>query len=289
MTSSSNSSGRALWIGWVSAMSDIAKINPRVIYCSISGYGQTGPKREVAGHDINYMGDSGLLALSLGTAAEHPVLPPALIADIAGGTYPAVLNILLALKRSRPHGTRHASRHHDGRRRVSIHLLGDGARPGRRTMVERRRRLRHRRQREVQALSHGRRKVRCGGRVGAEVLVGVHVQRSGWMPHLIDDAVDTVVTADRIREIIISADFGTTGGRSWPRPIAVARSWRPCRRPWPIRIFKARGLFSETLANEAGDTMVALPVPIAPQFRPALGETRAASPLGADHNADLET
>jgi len=49
----------------------VAKINPRIIYCSITGYGQTGPKRDVAGHDLNYIGDTGLLALSMGHGDRH--------------------------------------------------------------------------------------------------------------------------------------------------------------------------------------------------------------------------
>jgi hypothetical protein len=39
----------------------IGAINPRVIYCAITGYGQTGPKRDVAGHDLNYISDTGML------------------------------------------------------------------------------------------------------------------------------------------------------------------------------------------------------------------------------------
>src|SRR5260370_14291927 len=74
-----------------------------VIYCSISGYGQTGLKRDVAAHDLNYIGDAGLLALSMGDL-QRPVLPPALIADVAGGAYPAVLNILLELEERRRTG-----------------------------------------------------------------------------------------------------------------------------------------------------------------------------------------
>ncbi len=69
---------------------------PRLIYCSVTGYGQTGPKAQVAGHDLNYIAETGLLSLSMGPQAS-PVVPPALIADIAGGAYPAVMNILLAL------------------------------------------------------------------------------------------------------------------------------------------------------------------------------------------------
>ena len=75
---------------------DLHAVNPRLIICSITGYGQTGPKSDRVGHDLNYVGDTGLLALSPGTL-DAPSLPPALIADIGGGSFPAVTNILLAL------------------------------------------------------------------------------------------------------------------------------------------------------------------------------------------------
>ena len=75
----------------------LAAINPRIIYCAITGYGQTGPKAQVAAHDVNFVSDTGMLSLTAG-ADGAPVLPPALIADVAGGTYPAVMNILLALR-----------------------------------------------------------------------------------------------------------------------------------------------------------------------------------------------
>lgn len=75
----------------------VKAINPDIIYCSITGYGQTGPKRMAAGHDLNYVGDAGILSLSTG-AAERPTMPFGLVADIGGGTYPAVVNILLALR-----------------------------------------------------------------------------------------------------------------------------------------------------------------------------------------------
>lgn len=75
----------------------LAQLNPTLIYCSITGYGQTGPKAHQAAHDLNYMAQSGLLGLSRGSDGA-PVLPPALLADIAGGAYPAMMNILLALR-----------------------------------------------------------------------------------------------------------------------------------------------------------------------------------------------
>ena len=73
-------------------------INPGLIYCAISGWGQTGPKAMIAAHDLNYLAESGILGLSAG-ADGAPVIPPVLIADLAGGAYPAVTNILLALRR----------------------------------------------------------------------------------------------------------------------------------------------------------------------------------------------
>ena len=74
-------------------------LNPRVVYCSITGYGQDGPLASKAGHDLNYLVDAGLLASAARSHADGvPHLPPTLIADIGGGTYPAVVNILLALR-----------------------------------------------------------------------------------------------------------------------------------------------------------------------------------------------
>ena len=76
----------------------VKKINQDIIYVSITGYGQYGPKSMVAGHDLNYIGNAGLLSISMGQENDT-VVPPALVADIAGGSYPAVINILLALRK----------------------------------------------------------------------------------------------------------------------------------------------------------------------------------------------
>ena len=75
----------------------IRKINPGVIYCSISGYGQTGPLRNRAGHDVNFLGVSGVLDL-IGESDRPPSIPGIQIADIAAGGMYAAIGILLALQ-----------------------------------------------------------------------------------------------------------------------------------------------------------------------------------------------
>ncbi len=71
--------------------------NPRLVYCGLTGYGQTGPLRDVVGHDINYIGTAGLLDLN-GPSDVPPVVPGAQLADLSGALV-ATLGILAALLR----------------------------------------------------------------------------------------------------------------------------------------------------------------------------------------------
>lgn len=71
-------------------------INPKLIYCSITGYGQNSCYSRRAGHDINYLALSGLASFS-GTQASGPVLSGTQVADIAGGSHHAVMGILAAI------------------------------------------------------------------------------------------------------------------------------------------------------------------------------------------------
>ncbi|WP_406467254.1 CoA transferase [Streptomyces hirsutus] len=75
----------------------VRAVNPDVVYCSITGYGPTGPHAKRAGHDLNYLAESGLLGVVTDSTGA-PGLPVTVLADIAAGTYPAVVNILLALR-----------------------------------------------------------------------------------------------------------------------------------------------------------------------------------------------
>ncbi len=63
--------------------------NPRLIYCAISGYGQTGPDKRRAGHDLTYLARGGVLSLNR-RPGDIPVLPPVQIADLAAGTNAAL-------------------------------------------------------------------------------------------------------------------------------------------------------------------------------------------------------
>jgi crotonobetainyl-CoA:carnitine CoA-transferase CaiB-like acyl-CoA transferase len=74
----------------------IQKINPRVVYCAVTGYGQTGALRDRAGHDVNYLAHAGVLDL-IGEADRPPAIPGVQIADMAGGGLNAAVGILLAL------------------------------------------------------------------------------------------------------------------------------------------------------------------------------------------------
>ncbi|MTD31934.1 hypothetical protein GIW82_12940 [Planomicrobium sp. YIM 101495] len=74
----------------------LKRVNPGIIYCSATDYGQTSPLRDKAGHDINHLALSGSASYST-RKNERPVPAGIQIADIAGGSQPAVISILAAV------------------------------------------------------------------------------------------------------------------------------------------------------------------------------------------------
>jgi crotonobetainyl-CoA:carnitine CoA-transferase CaiB-like acyl-CoA transferase len=74
----------------------VSKVNPRIVFCSISGYGQDGPYSQKAGHDINYIGTAGILGIT-GPKGRPPVVPGVPMADFGGGGMLAALGIMMAL------------------------------------------------------------------------------------------------------------------------------------------------------------------------------------------------
>lgn len=262
----------------------LAKANPRLIYCAITGYGQNGPKRDVAGHDLNYIGNAGLLSLSMG-ASDRPVVPPALIADIAGGAYPAVMNILLALQeRSRSgHGRYLDVAMSDNIFPFMYWALGQGlaagAWPGNGTDL----------------VTGGTPRYRLYPTADGRIIAAAPIEQKFWEtfcdiidldPELRDDTKNPAATIGRVTELIAAETSQVWAERFAGRDCCcsvVATVAEALDDPH----FKARGLFDHVLAGEDGRSLPALPVPIASAFRGAPGEAIAAPSLGANNEEYL--
>jgi len=74
----------------------LLELCPRLVVCALTGYGQTGPLRDRAGHDLNYLARAGLVGLA-GPADQKPTIPPFQLADVSGGLW-SVIAILAALR-----------------------------------------------------------------------------------------------------------------------------------------------------------------------------------------------
>ena len=74
----------------------LRKLNPRLVYCSLSGFGQDGPYKDYPAHDMNYLSLAGVLNL-IGEPGRKPVIPLNLVADYAGASLHGALGIVLAL------------------------------------------------------------------------------------------------------------------------------------------------------------------------------------------------
>ena len=261
----------------------LSRINPRLIYCSITGYGQTGALSQRAGHDLNYLSETGLLALNPGPRGD-PQLPPLLAADIAGGAYPAVINILLALAQRERTGR---GQHLDVAMADSMFPFAFWALPN-------------------GWLGHGwperGSNVFSGGSPryqlyetsdGALLAVGAledkfweafcktielpeEFRERGCKPHAAIQAV---------REIIASRP-----GSHWQKVFAgedcCCGLVRSLQEATASPHFKDRGLFDYALSDAAGNRMPALPVPIVSELRKAISEERR-PPAQGQHNDEL--
>ena len=93
----------------------LAAVNPGLVFCSITGYGQDGPYRSRAGHDLNYIGYSGALGVT-GEEDGPPVIPSLQMGDLGGGGMAAAIGVLAALW----------ERHRTGRGRLVDTAMLDG-------------------------------------------------------------------------------------------------------------------------------------------------------------------
>ncbi|HYZ25565.1 MAG TPA: CaiB/BaiF CoA-transferase family protein [Geminicoccaceae bacterium] len=258
----------------------LVSINPRLIYCSITGYGQSGPKAQVAAHDLNYLAETGLLHLAAGPDGA-PVVPPALIADIAGGSYPAVLNILLALRERDATGR---GCHLDIA--MTDHLfplmwwaLGQGFAGGRWPRPG------------GELLTGGSPRFQIYPTADGRFLATAPLEQRFWQrfaeliglePALRDDRRDPAATKARVAAIIQSHDAAHWRARFAGEDVCcavVASLEEAVRDPH----FVGRGLFAGALTDGAGRFIPALPVPLAPVFR----EARAASYPALGEGEDL--
>lgn len=244
---------------------DVRKLNPRLIYCSISGYGQSGPRAGEAGHDINYIGHTGLLDLQPGPP-EHPVVPPALIADIAGGSFPAMINILLALRaRDRSgEGCRLDIAMSDAMFTFAWYALALGTATGRFPKPG-----------ELPLAGGSPRYQLYASRDGKLIACGALEQKFwlafttaiGLPEEWVDDARDPAATRAAVATLIAQRT-----AKEW-RPILAAAD---CCASIVVSLpeamhdphFVGRGLFAHQVSI-AGKALPALPLPIAPQFRDA--------------------
>jgi crotonobetainyl-CoA:carnitine CoA-transferase CaiB-like acyl-CoA transferase len=255
----------------------VRAINPRLIYCSITGYGQRGPRAGEAGHDLNYIGSTGLLALNPGPP-ERPVVPPALIADIGGGTLPGVINILLGLRQreSTGEGCCLDIAMADAAFTFASHAFAAGHATGRFPGMGGAR------------LTGGSPRYQLYPTRDGKLVCCAALEQRFWTvfaaaidlaPEFIDDRRDPAAsikaaaaiiagkTADEWRPVFAEADCCVT---------VMATIEEALRDPH----FIERGLFAHRVAGPSGATMPALPVPIDPVFREPKGTVKKVPKLG---------
>lgn len=259
----------------------LCKINPRLVYCSITGWGQSGPKSRVAAHDLNYMAETGILSLGA-DANGAPIVPPVLAADIAGGTYPAVINILLALRqRERTgQGSFLDIAMSDALFTFAYWAIGNAVMTGESPQPGK------------DLVSGGSPRYQIYKTADARFLAAAPLEDKFWdrFCHLIDLSAPLRAVSAPAEQVIaaVQAAIERKTAEEWRAVFAgedvccsiVEDLPRAMRDPHTL----ARGLFERTVQAE-GTTLPALPVPIAPIFR-SNGATTSAPKLG-EHTATV--
>lgn len=255
----------------------LSAINPRLIYCSITGYGQSGPRKDFAAHDLNYIAETGLLGLSMGKP-QSPVLPPALVADIAAGTYPALFNILLALHQRTTTGR---GCHLDVAMTDNLFIfmywaIGNHAITGRPPANS------------GELVTGGSPRYNLYPTRDGKMVAAAPIEQRFWdnFCTLIgleagfrDDAAAPEATRQRIGELIAQHDASYWEPRFETSDcccVVVRTIAEALNDPH----FKSRGLFDARIRNAAGAETPALPVPLVRDFRPAPDSVSEVPSLG---------
>ncbi len=252
----------------------VTAINPRLVYCSITGYGQTGPARNEAGHDLNYLARAGLLAIG-GDSTGKPVIPPGLIADIGAGALPAVINILIALRRAETTGQ---GAHLDMSMtdglfawsfwgQAQAELTGATPEPG------------------GELLTGGSPRYQIYATQDQAYIAAAPLEDRFW--RLFCDIIDLPETlrgedADPKAAIkAVQARIGAKPAAHWRAAFAgkdvCANLVQDIAAARADALFQARGLFHDRIAGEDGVGMTAAPMPLSPVFRDAGKETTVPS------------
>jgi alpha-methylacyl-CoA racemase len=244
----------------------VKTVNPRTVYCAITGYGQDGPRRDEAGHDLNYIAATGLLALAPGPA-DRPTVPPALIGDIGGGAMPAVINILLGLHRrdATGEGCYIDIAMTDAMFTFAWHALASGF-AGHRFPAP-----------GASRLTGGSPRYQLYPTRDGKLVACAALEQKFWLAFcaaiglaapLVDDRLDTAATITAVAAIIA----GRTA-REWEPVFAAADCCTTIvtdlERAVADPHFVGRGLFAHELVTAKGTAMPALPVPIDRGFREA--------------------
>lgn len=256
------------------------KLNPRLIYCAITGWGQTGPLADMAAHDVNYQAESGMLGLTTGMDGV-PGLPSALVADIAGGAYPAMMNILLALRARGLDG---------GGRFLDISMadnlftfmywgLGNGFAAGEWPKAG------------GDLVTGGTPRYQIHKTLDSRYLAVAPLEQKFWenflrvlqAPHLLDDTLNPQKTHEAIAAII-----ATKTAAEWVQLFegvdACVSMVKSLQEAVGSPHFRERRLFEARLTSADGTDIPALPLPISRSFMPDI--SRSAPPLG-EANSEL--
>jgi crotonobetainyl-CoA:carnitine CoA-transferase CaiB-like acyl-CoA transferase len=241
--------------------------HPRLIYCSITGYGQSGPRAQEAGHDLNYIGNTGLLGLAPGPA-DRPVVPPALIADIGGGAFPAVINILLALRHREVtgRGCHLDIAMTDAMFTFAWHALAETLAIGKVPGSGR------------GDLAGGLPRYRLYPAKDGIAIACAALEDHFWQRFTALLGLDTNATAEAVAKVI-----ATRNAAEWEPVFAKADCCVTVLRSLGDALrdphFKGRGLFERRVRGVDGGSMMALPLPIAPEFRDAPTREKPIPPL----------
>jgi len=256
--------------------------NPRLIYCSITGYGQSGPLASVAGHDLNYLAETGMLGLSTGVDGA-PGLPQALIADLAAGAYPAVMNILLALRHrdASGEGSTLDIAMTDNLFPLMYWGLGNGfstglwPQPG------------------AERVTGGTPRYQVYRTADQRWLAVAPLEQKFWAqflqilgaPELLDDSQDPTGVRAQVAQRIAAQPAAHWEAQFQGHDVCVSIV-RELREAVDHPHFKARGLFQRSVQDRAsGKTIPALPVPIQPQF--CAGDPHASFPSLGEANQEF--